>query len=82
MRVELYFYTTAGCHLCEQAELLLNQLPSLLEDSMQIEVIEIDISTQESLVTQYGIRIPVVRNALSEKEVGWQFSTEDLITLF
>tara|TARA_B110000444_G_scaffold242508_1_gene259893 strand:- start:73 stop:255 length:183 start_codon:yes stop_codon:yes gene_type:complete len=43
---------------------------------------EVDISTDENLVELYGIRIPVVKNAANEKEVGWPFGVEDIATLF
>ena len=42
----------------------------------------IDISTDEELIDTYGIRIPVVKNKLTNEERGWPFLTEDLIGLF
>ncbi len=73
----LQFFTTAGCHLCEQAKALLDILCSQHE----VEIETIDISTSEELVEKYGIRIPVVLNPQSKEEIGWPFSYEDLVNL-
>lgn len=74
---ELIFYTTAGCHLCEDAQRLLEYLIS--ETGVSVEVV--DISSSEALVDLYGIRIPVVKNAASETELGWPFGYEELLEL-
>lgn len=58
----LYLYTTEGCHLCEQAESMLNRLTQA--SSYDWEAVEISVS--DELIAQYGTRIPVV--AL---EAGW-----------
>lgn len=77
----LRLYTTLGCHLCEEAELML--LPLLRKKGYQLQKVE--ISESEELVEQYGIRIPVIR--VSEKlrneregptELGWPFDLEQL----
>jgi len=41
----------------------------------------VDISEKESLVRSYGLRIPVVKNQQSGKEVDWPFIMDDLIDL-
>lgn len=69
--VELLFYTTDGCHLCEEAEALLLQLLATNPSSCTIEVI--DIVEDDELVNRYGERIPVVVRVDSGKEVGWPF---------
>ena len=79
---KLVFYTTVGCHLCEHADLLLQELAQAANTANRFEVEEVDISTDEKLVELYGIRIPVVRNATNGKEIGWPFGIEELITLF
>lgn len=73
----LIFYTTAGCHLCEQAEVLLQELQS----TQQVRVEVVDISSDEALVDLYGIRIPVVKNPVTELEIGWPFGAEQLAAL-
>ncbi len=73
----LIFYTSVGCHLCEQAEELLAELA----DSLEIEFESVDIGADAALVSLYGIRIPVVKNKDSGAEIGWPFTLEDLSSL-
>ena len=73
----LIFYTTEDCHLCEEAALLLEKLRTL----RQINIETIDISANESLIHLYGIRIPVVKNTQSGKELGWPFEMRELLNL-
>jgi len=77
----LIFYTTIGCHLCEYAELVLQEFCEKC-DAPQFDIKEVDISTDEHLVELYGIRIPVVKNLTNDKEVCWPFGLEDIATLF
>ena len=62
-------YSTAGCHLCEQAETLLAALPLLR--SVAVEVI--DVSDDDALLAQYGSRIPVLASPQGH-ELQWPFS--------
>ena len=55
-RATLVLYSTLGCHLCEQAELLLLALP--LTEPLVVEVV--DISDDDALVQRFGTRIPVL----------------------
>lgn len=71
MKVSLY--TTAGCHLCEEAAGLLRQAQAA---GHAIDICEVDIADSESLTEAYGIRIPVVGHA--SRELGWPFTFEDL----
>ncbi|WP_417597419.1 glutaredoxin family protein [Oceanospirillum sp.] len=68
----LYLYTTLGCHLCEQALAIVH--PLIAEEGMVLELVE--ISEKEALVERYGIRIPVIRLADQEEELGWPFDAE------
>lgn len=72
--MELIFYTTAGCHLCEQAEALLVQVPL----PRPVPVSAVDISESTDLVERYGTRIPVLRRSDSGRELNWPFSAEDI----
>jgi hypothetical protein len=67
----LYLYSTAGCHLCEQAEALLQ--PLLRAGLLHVQVVE--ISHDEELVRRYGIRIPVLacEGKAGLQELGWPF---------
>jgi len=73
----LFFYTTKNCHLCEEAAQLLEKLQSV----KKVNIEAVDISEKESLVRSYGLRIPVVKNQQSGKEVDWPFIMDDLIDL-
>lgn len=77
----LILYTTAGCHLCEQAAAMLEYL----QGRYSFELESVDIARDEALVDQYGIRIPVVKrrggDQGSERELGWPFSVEELAGL-
>ena len=64
MAVSLVFYTTAGCHLCEQAESILL--------AAGIRFSPVDIEEDLDLIKRYGIRIPVVADAAG-RELGWPF---------
>lgn len=65
---ELILYTTAGCHLCEQAEAILRN--ELFGFKLRL----VDIADSEALATRYGLRIPVVRVGGSDAELGWPFN--------
>ncbi len=60
----LQFYTTAGCHLCEHAEII------LIDAGCDFRAI--DIEEDPELIKRYGIRIPVVAKP-SGAELGWPF---------
>ncbi len=72
----IILYTTAGCHLCEQAKALLWPVMS----SRQLRLKEIDIAESDDLIERYGVRIPVI--ALSDgdsgAELNWPFDSEEL----
>ena len=71
----LYLYTTAGCHLCEQAEALV--APCLVRYGLVLEPIE--IADSEDLMRRYGVRIPVLRLAGETRELGWPFTAEQFV---
>ena len=72
----LTLYGTKGCHLCDEAEILLTQAQMAVAFHWQY----IDIALDDNLVKKYGIRIPVL-----EKETGqllnWPFSLLDVVEL-
>ncbi len=74
----LYLYGTQGCHLCEKAEALyqdLNKMTSLKQ---------IDIAYDDHLFVRYGVTIPVISWQDSEKqilaELSWPFDSLQLQT--
>lgn len=68
----IYLYSTPGCHLCDLAWDTLAPLVSCLPLRME----EIDIAESDELIEQYGIRIPVLKFADADAELGWPFDTE------
>ncbi|HEC73190.1 MAG TPA: glutaredoxin family protein [Methylophaga aminisulfidivorans] len=71
----LFLYSTAGCHLCDDALIILKNMPELPQEDISV----IEIGDDDALVNQYGIRIPVLRIGL--EELDWPFTTEQ-VSLF
>jgi hypothetical protein len=67
-------YGTKGCHLCDEAELLLKQVQSAIAFSWQY----VDIALDERLIENYGIRIPVLKKQ-ADQELSWPFSLLDVV---
>lgn len=72
--IRVRLYTTAGCHLCEQAAALLAAVTA----EGGIEVIEQEIAGSATLLERYGDRIPVVSLEGDGAELGWPFDGESL----
>lgn len=74
--MRLILLGTAGCHLCEEAETLIKQaLPTV-----EFEII--DIADQEQWQALYAVRIPVLLDLDSQKELAWRFNEENVIEFF
>src|SRR5215469_5447656 len=54
--VQVTFYTKAGCHLCEEARDMLDDIAA----STPYELTEIDIRSDPAIFEQYRYRIPVI----------------------
>ena len=67
--MSLTLYTSPGCHLCEQAEEIL--------DYLGVAFAAVDISTDVDLVRRYGVRIPVLQRS-DKAELGWPFDSLDV----
>jgi len=78
MTINLIFYTTDGCHLCDEAKEFLQQLLAQRPERYQIELV--DIAESEELVEQYGTSIPVVRKENFQQDLGWPFDYTDLLS--
>ena len=70
-------YGTEGCHLCEEAENLLMELQQ--SRAGYFDWHSIDIVNNDLLFETYGTAIPVVFHAVSEKELFWPFSMDELL---
>jgi hypothetical protein len=83
MNSQIQFYTTAGCHLCEEAYAMLQHVEQHKEeyafDSFSMSSVDlIDIVDDEKLVEHYGIRIPVLKNEKGQ-ELAWPFEFSELL---
>jgi len=65
----LILYTTAGCHLCELADTILQAL--------NLTVIKTEIGDDDDLVERYGVHIPVIKFP-DRSELSWPFELQDI----
>ena len=72
--ITLQLFSTTGCHLCELAVEQIHSLPTA--DNIQLQIIE--IGDDETLVEQYGIRIPVIKFS-DDSELDWPFTQQDIL---
>ena len=68
--VSVIFLTRPGCHLCEDALPVARRVAKLTHQELAV----IDIDTDDELVAEYGLRIPVVTTddgrVLGEGRIG------------
>jgi hypothetical protein len=67
----LVLYTRAGCHLCDDAKVVLERVAARTGEGFT----EIDIAADPDLTAEYGDRIPVV--TLDGREHGYWRVEED-----
>ena len=67
--MSLTLYTSPGCHLCEQAEEIL--------DYLGVDFRAVDISSDVDLIRKFGVRIPVLKRH-DDAELGWPFDALDV----
>ena len=67
---------TSGCHLCEQAEQIINDI---LPNNLELTIETIDIAEHEQWQEEYAIRIPVLYHPESKNELGWPFDQTHVI---
>jgi len=71
----LILYSTAHCHLCEEAMNMLMSMPGL--DAVQLDVV--DVAHDDAPMQRYGERIPVLRQGQAELAAPF---TQDNLALF
>jgi hypothetical protein len=71
--MKIQFFTTLGCHLCEEA---LTQLHYLQGNGLNLDIELIEIADSDELIERYGVRIPVVLKQTAE--IGWPFTVQEL----
>ncbi len=75
--LQVTFYTKAGCHLCEEARDMLDDIAAQTE----FELMEIDIRNNNELFEQYRYRIPVII-INDETVLEGRIEYRDLATVF
>lgn len=73
----LNLYTTLGCHLCNEAETMIANI-LFKQKIADVELVSVEISESETLVEDYGVRIPVIRFQHTENELAWPFTEAEL----
>lgn len=76
--MKVHLYSTVGCHLCEQAKVIL--WPLLMQYQFQLS--EIDIAVDDALIEQYGTRIPVLTATNHSMDLNWPFSAQQVDDFF
>jgi glutaredoxin len=72
--MRVFFYTKAGCPLCEEAEELLDEA----RERVPLEVEKIDIYRDDELFQRYRYRVPVIRIG-DDDVLELQFTLDDLM---
>lgn len=68
--MSVVFYTTVGCHLCEQAR----ELVAMVAPDLTLTLV--DVAEDDELLARYGERIPVLMK--EGRELGWPFGLLDV----
>ena len=71
--ITINLYTTAGCHLCDLADDILQEL----SNSYDLKINHTEIGDDDNLIARYGTTIPVVK-FIDNSEISWPFSVQDI----
>jgi hypothetical protein len=80
MAVLFHLYSSEGCHLCEQAQEIINDVIP----EHQIKVIDIinDEIEGVNLVEHYGVHIPVLECLTDNNKLYWPFEKTQVVELY
>jgi len=80
---KLTLYSTLGCHLCDDARNIIEEvLLHPIFNGIEITIETIDIAESDDLIARYGTRIPVVMmldTAQHPIELSWPFDNDQFI---
>ncbi|AOW75424.1 hypothetical protein A3Q34_00125 [Colwellia sp. PAMC 20917] len=80
MSVLFHLYSSAGCHLCEQAaELIVDIIPD--HQIKVVDIIDDDTSSENNLVKLYGVHIPVLERLSDNTLLFWPFEQSQVVEL-
>lgn len=75
--LHITLYGTEHCHLCEQANSVLQQLNLIVP----CHVHYIDITTDDLIFAQYQTSIPVIHIHQLNQSLNWPFQLSDLVQI-
>jgi hypothetical protein len=67
-------YGTNACHLCEAAEAII--LP--IQQTLGFRLQKVDIAEDDTLIAQYGTKIPVLYCKQTKQVLDWPFDASQL----
>jgi glutaredoxin len=67
-------YGTSACHLCEAAEAII--LP--IQQTQGFRLQKVDIAEDDTLIAQYGSKIPVLYCKQTKQTLEWPFDASQL----
>ena len=73
--MHLLLFGTSGCHLCEQADSIINDC---ILGGFDLMIEAIDIAEFEQWQAQYAMRIPVLYHPETQQELGWPFDQKQV----
>jgi hypothetical protein len=77
--IRLHLYGTSHCHLCDQAKSELLAFMPFAKDT--IELVEVDIVSDDSLYSELEEKIPVLENQQTGQRLYWPFNTPDILSI-
>ena len=69
-----YLYGTSHCHLCEEAESMLQTI----QLHIPITLVKLDIADDLRMMDLYGLKIPVLVAQNTRGELCWPFSITEI----
>ena len=77
--MRLILFGTSACHLCEQADTLVNEC---VQDGADLTIDAIDIAEQTQWQEPYALRIPVLYDPETGRDLGWPFDAAQIKAFF
>ncbi len=77
MSAHCELFGTLGCHLCEEAEAVLQPF---VAQGLVVELL--DIIDSPDWLERYALTIPVLRRVDTGQEINWPFNEDDVVQLF
>ena len=75
MVFEMIFYTRSACHLCESALPYARRAAKVFGRRLQI----VDIDTDDELVVEYGLRVPVLTTSGGQLIAEGSFGMREIV---